>query len=381
MITYGKQTIDKEDIKAVVKSLKEPLITQGKYVEKFEKNLCSYFGSKYASVFSSGTAALHTIGNILNWKKNDIIITTPITFVATANSAIYSGSNISIVDINLNNYSINIDSLYKKIKFLLNKNKKISAIIVVDYAGHPSDWKILKKIASKFKITLINDNCHALGAKYFKRKDYAIQYADFVIHSYHPVKNITTGEGGAILSNSKKYDKKAKIFRNHGIIRGNLNSNNLWEYEIKNIGYNYRITDFQCALGISQLKKLSKFVLKKQRIAKIYNESFNKFNFIKIPSISNDIEHSYHLYVILIDFKKLRISKGLFFKKMLKKGIKLQVHYIPLYRLDFFKKKFNYSDFKNSEYFYKNAVSLPIYPSLSKVDQKYVIDNLLNELK
>ena len=381
MITYGKQTIDKEDIKAVVKSLKEPLITQGKYVEKFEKNLCSYFGSKYASVFSSGTAALHTIGNILNWKKNDIIITTPITFVATANSAIYSGSNISIVDINLNNYSINIDSLYKKIKFLLNKNKKISAIIVVDYAGHPSDWKSLKKIASRFKITLINDNCHALGAKYFKRKDYAIQYADFVIHSYHPVKNITTGEGGAILSNSKKYDKKAKIFRNHGILRGNLNSNNLWEYEIKNFGYNYRITDFQCALGISQLKKLSKFVLKKQRIAKIYNESFSKFNFIKIPTISNDIEHSYHLYVILIDFKKLRISKGLFFKKMLKKGIKLQVHYIPLYRLDLFKKKFNYSDFKNSEFFYKNAVSLPIYPSLSKVDQKYVIDNLLNELK
>ena len=217
MINYGKQFIDSNDIKAVVKVLKSDLITQGHQVEKFESALKLKFGAKFCRVLSNGTAALHLAGMALGWKKGDIILTTPISFLATANCILYSGATPDFVDINNSSYNIDTDKLADKIKKLNFRSKKVVAVIATDYAGNPCDWDALKSISKKYDVKLVNDNCHAMGASYNNDDKYAIKYTDIVTHSYHPVKHITTGEGGAILTNDKIIDKKVFSLRSHGI--------------------------------------------------------------------------------------------------------------------------------------------------------------------
>ena len=281
MINYGKQFIDTKDISSVSKILKSNWLTQGLNINKFENALKKKFGSKYCCAVSSGTAALHLAGLALGWKSKDIVLSSTISFVASSNSIIYAGATPDFVDINENDYNIDIEKIEKKIKFHKQKNNKVVAIIATDFAGHPCDWKSLKEISKKYNLNLVNDNCHAIGASYKKNLKYASKYADVVTHSYHPVKNITTGEGGAVFTNSKIIDQKVRMLRSHGI---NKNTSNFskrhgsWYYEMQNLGFNYRITDFQCALGLSQLKKLNKFVKKRKEIAKIYNKVRLPFN-------------------------------------------------------------------------------------------------------
>ena len=286
MISYGKQHIDSSDIKAVTKVLKSDFITQGDNVKKFENILSKTFGSKYSCVVSSGTAALHLLGLALNWKKGEVILTTPISFLATSNSILYTGATPVFIDINEDDYNIDINLLLKKIIYLKKAKRKISAIICTDFAGHPCDWKQLRKIASKYKITLINDCCHAFGASIKNNKKYAIKYADFVTLSFHAVKHITTGEGGAILSNNKKIIDEINVLKTHGVIR-KKKQKKFWEYQMVKLGYNYRITDFQCALGISQIKKLGKYVKRRKEIADLYNKSFANISNIIIPKVKN----------------------------------------------------------------------------------------------
>ncbi len=386
MISYGKQSIDQSDLDSVIEVLKSDWLTQGPAVDKFEEELNNYFGSSYCSVVSNGTAALHLAGLALGWGPDDIIITTPITFLASSNSIIYTGARPEFVDINPKDFTIDVDLLEEKIKKLLSKNKKVKAIIAVDFAGQPCNWIALREIADKFDIKLINDNCHALGASYFDDKKYAIKYADIVTQSFHPVKHITTGEGGAVLTNHSETNDKIKLLRTHGITKSNDKLGKYdgpWYYEMQDLGYNYRITDFQCALGISQLKKLDNFVNKRRDIADVYHRNLSEIDHLSLPFTRSEVKHAYHLYPLQIDFNSQPNSKADFFEKMYQSGINLQVHYIPVHLQPYYQKNYSYKhgDFPIAENFYLNEVSIPIYPNLSESDQQRVIDSIKNNVK
>lgn len=378
MISYGKQFIDQSDIDAVIEVLNGDWLTQGPSVERFENNLNNYFGSKYACAVSNGTAALHLTGLALGWKTGDIVITTPLTFLATANSIVYTGATPDFIDINPVTYTIDPNLVEDKIKSYQSRGKIVKAIIGVDYAGHPCDWKSLREIADKYNLKLVNDNCHAMGASLDENKKYAIKYADVVTQSYHPVKHITTGEGGVILTNNSSINKKVRSLRSHGMIKDAKqleNNDGPWYYEMHDLGFNYRITDFQCALGSSQLKKLNFFIEKRQAIANVYNQEFANFDNCIIPKLQNTINHAYHLYPLQIKFEESSISKLDFFLKMKKFDINLQVHYIPIHTQPFFVKNYGFklNDFPKAEKFYLREVSLPIYPSLDEESTSKVV--------
>tara|TARA_B100000902_G_scaffold399953_1_gene473931 strand:- start:1538 stop:2698 length:1161 start_codon:yes stop_codon:yes gene_type:complete len=379
-IFYAKHHIDKNDIRSVENIVKRSNLTQGNVVNKFEKNLKNYFKSKYCVAVSNGTAALHLAIKSLNLEKKSKIVTTPITFISTVSSILMNNHVPEFVDINEENYNIDINKLEKKLK----DDKNISAVIAVDYAGNPCQWKDLNYLSKKYNFYLINDNCHALGSKIHGNKGYAVSYAHLVTQSYHPAKNFTTGEGGSILTNYKSLADKIRLMRSHSMIKNNktIKKHGNWKYFVNEIGYNYRLTDIQCALGISQLKKLDMFVKKRQEISKIYDKQFSSIDCLKIPKKSKSHYHSYHLYPLLIDFKKLKLNKKKFFEILQKKGINLQVHYIPVYKQGFLKKfKFKQSNFPVSEKFYSQEVSLPIYYSLKKKEQLLVIKSISQIIK
>ena len=385
MISYGRQSIDQSDINAVVNVLKGNRLTQGPAVETFENDLKNYFGAMHACAVANGTAALHLTGLALGWGPGDIILTTPVTFLATANCIVYAGATPDFVDIDPVTYTIDPNQLEEKVKSYQLKAKKVKAVIGVDYAGHPCDWKALREIADKYDLQLVNDNCHALGASYFGDKQYAVKYADVVTQSYHGVKHITTGEGGSVLTNNSIIDEKVRCLRTHGMTKDpdQLESNDgPWYYEMHDVGFNYRITDFQCALGSSQLKKLNQFIKKRGKVASEYNKAFSNIDSLIIPGSQNSVDHAYHLYPLQIDFDKLALTKSEFFEEMKKIGINLQVHYIPVHLQPYYKKKYGLKpgDFPVSESFYKNEVSLPIYPDLSTNDESLVVNNLLEYL-
>tara|TARA_B110000240_G_C13477043_1_gene443596 strand:- start:79 stop:1239 length:1161 start_codon:yes stop_codon:yes gene_type:complete len=373
MINYGKHFIDKNDIKSVISVLKSNFLTQGPKIQEFENALKKKFGAKYVACTSSGTASLHLCGLALNWTKKDLIIASPLTFVATTNAALYLNAKIDLIDIDEETYNIDINKLKVKLDKLKKNKKKIHTLIVTDYAGQPSDWPQLKKLSTKYNFNLINDNCHAIGAKILNDQKYAVKYADLVCHSYHPVKNITTGEGGSILTNNKQLYSKIKILRSHGIIR---NREKPWKYSINQLGYNYRLTDIQSALGISQLKKLNLFIKRRKEIAEIYNKKLKNLSLFEIPKVQKNISHAYHLYPLKIRFDKLRISKDMLLKKLRMKGINLQVHYIPIHHHKLYKLKIN-TYLPNTEGFFKQAISLPVYFSLKNNQISYVLKNLL----
>jgi len=383
MINYGKQTIDRADIKSVVDVLKAKYLTQGPKVFQFEDILKKNFGSKYCCVLSSGTSGLHLAAIALGWKKGDVVLSSPITFLASINCINYVNATPDFVDIDPLTYTIDVNLLEYKIKKYKKNRKKIKAIIGVDYAGHPADWKALRFLANKYNLQLINDNCHALGATYFGDKKYATKYADVVVQSYHPVKHITTGEGGAVFTNDKLIDKKIRTLRSHGITKKSNNKEfGLWYYEMFDVGFNYRITDLQCALGISQMKKLNKFISSRRQIAKIYNKILGENSNCSVPYEDENVKHAYHLYPVQAEFDNLKNNKITFFKKMKSKGIQLQVHYIPVHLQPYYKKnfKFKYGDFPISEKFYKNEFSIPIYPSLKKSDINKIVGEINRNL-
>jgi len=396
-ISYGKQTIEKDDINAVIKVLESDYLTTGPKVKEFEEALCNYTGAKYAVAVSSGTAALH-ISSLILIKKGDLVLTTPNSFVATSNSILYAGAKPIFVDIKENG---NID-LDKCIEILEKFGKRIKALYVVHFSGNPVEMEKLKYIKEKFNIKILEDAAHAIGAKYKWRMENGewrinkignCEFSDVTTFSFHPVKNITTGEGGAILTNDEEIYKKAKNLRNHGIVKngkwkmeneelafddkGNLNP---WYYEMQELGFNYRITDIQCALGLSQLKKLDSFIQKRQEIAKRYDEAF-KDTIIK-PLYPFNENSAYHLYVVRVDFSKLNITKAELFYKMRKNEVFLQLHYIPINKQPFYQSLgYGNENLPNMYKYYEEAFSLPIYPSLSEEEQNYVIEKLKEFLK
>ena len=370
-IPYGKQTIEQDDIKAVVETLQSDFLTTGPEVVEFEEAVANYCGAKYCVAVSNGTAALH-LASLALLKKGDKVLTTPNSFLATSNAILYVGAKPVFVDI-AKDGNINLELCEEELK----KDSSIKAIYGVSFSGNMLNQKKLKYLKEQYSVIILEDNAHAIGAKRQGIKAGSCVNSDASIFSFHPVKHITTGEGGAITTNSKKLHEELLILRNHGMVK--TADMKPWEYEMRELGFNYRITDIQCALGLSQLKKLDSFVQKRQNIAKRYDEAFK--NSIIKPLYSYNIDSSYHLYVVLVDFSKLSISKEELFINMREKGIGLQLHYIPINKQPYYKKLgYGNENTPIMDKYYEQCFSLPIFPKLSDKEQEYVIESLLEVL-
>ncbi len=375
--SYGKQTIDADDIKAVADCLASEWLTQGPALKNFEDRLCTRFSAGYASAVSNGTAALHLIGLALGWQPGDVVITTPITFLASANCILYCGATPDFVDIDPVSYTMDLNRLEEKLKDYKKRNVKVKAVVAVDFAGHPCDWDGLQSLAQKYGLQLVDDACHALGAKYKGKEICSCEYADVLALSFHPVKHITTGEGGAVLSNNRDIDLNIKSLRAHGVTKDAdrlLKNDGPWYYEMQELGFNYRITDFQCVLGTSQLSKLDYFLSRRRAVAGFYDRAFAGREDFVVPGVVGQVQHAYHLYPLRIRFDRLSITKEDFFRLMSEKDINLQVHYIPVHLQPYYRRRFGFKegDYPEAERFYLDEVSLPIYPALEADDLEYI---------
>jgi UDP-4-amino-4,6-dideoxy-N-acetyl-beta-L-altrosamine transaminase len=369
-IPYGQQWIDEDDIESVVSVLKSDWLTTGPKVAEFEKEFASYVNSKYAVAVSSGTAALHAAAYAAGISNGDEVITTAMTFAATANCVLYQNGKPVFADIDKKTYNIDHVEIEKNIT---NKTK---AIIPVDYTGQPCDLDKINEIAEKYDLVVIEDASHAVGSTYKEKKVGSI--SDLSVFSFHPVKHITTGEGGMITTDSKEMYEKLLLFRNHGITKNQhdfVSSNDGgWFYEQQLLGYNYRISDFQCALGISQLKKIDAFIKRRKEIVKKYNESFEEFDKIITPFQLKYIESSWHLYVVQLNLEKLKVSRKKIFNELFKNNIGIQVHYIPVYYHPHYQRLgYKKGLCPNAEWLYERIITLPLYPKMTDDDVNIVI--------
>ena len=371
-IPYGKQSIDEDDINSVVEVLKSDFLTTGPKIKEFEDELCRYTNAKYCVAVANGTAALH-LASLVLLNKGDKVITTPNSFVATSNCILYVEAIPIFVDIQEDG-NIDLDLCEEELK----KDRSIKALYVVHFSGNPINQKKIKYLKESYNIKILEDCAHSLGATFEDIKAGSCENSDCSILSFHPVKHITTGEGGAVTTNSKEIYEKLLELRAHGIKR--LPDFAPWYYEMHSLGFNYRITDMQAALGISQLKKLDSFVKRRKEIALKYDKAF--LNSVVKPLYSFTKNSSYHLFVVKVDFSKLNISKVELFNKMREKNIGLQLHYIPINKQPYYKSLgYGNEDTPIMNIYYDECFSLPMYSSLSNEEQEYVIKTLFEVLK
>jgi len=366
MLPYGHQLIDQDDINAVSEVLQSDWITQGPKVEEFEKNFARYVGAHYAIAVNSGTAALHAACFAANIEKGDEAITSPITFAASANCVLYQGGTPVFADIDTDTLNIDPIEIKKKI------TQKTKALIPVDFTGLPADFEKILQIAKENNFIIIEDASHALGATYKGRKIGSI--SDMTIFSFHPVKHITTGEGGIIATDNKEYYERLKLFRTHGITKEKdklLNYEGPWYYEMQELGYNYRLTDFQCALGLNQLKKIDRIIQRRREIVQKYNSEFKDIIEIKIPEINPiDSNPVWHIYMIQLNLDRLKVDRREIFEALRAENIGVNVHYIPVHLQPYYQKRFGYrrGDFPKAENYYSRAITLPVFPKMSDKD-------------
>lgn len=374
-IPYGRQSITQEDIDAVVETLKKPYLTQGPKVKEFEDCFAEYVGAKYAVAVANGTAALHLCTLALGVNEDSNVITTPITFAASANCVRYCGGKVTFADIDSTTAIIDIESIKKILE--ASPIGTYQGIIPVDFAGHAVNLEELRALADQYKLWIIEDACHAPGGFFTdsKGKKQACgsgAYADLAIFSFHPVKHIACGEGGMITTNDKALYDKLMTLRTHGITKdADLLEENHggWYYEMQTLGYNYRLPDILCALGLSQLQKADVGLERRRALASKYDEAFENAGIRYLPS-PKDNGHAYHLYIVLVENRKF------LYQKLKGEGIHAQIHYIPVHTLPYYKKLYGEQSFPYAEKYYEQCISLPMYPTLTDEQQKFVIEQV-----
>ncbi len=373
-IYYGRQYIDEEDIMAVVETLKQSLITSGPKIDEVEEKICEITGAKYAVVVANATAALHIACMSLGIGEGDEVITTPLTFVASANCILYCGAKVVFSDINPYTYNICVEDIKRKI------TSRTKAIIAVDFAGQAAELDKIREICKQNNLYFIEDAAHAIGTKYDGEAVGSI--ADVTCFSFHPVKTVTSGEGGAVTTNDIEIYKRLKLLRGHGITRDKEmmkeKSRGSWYYEQIALGFNYRMTDFQAALLISQLNKLSKFSSKRKQITQYYNNAFKNIDEIILQKNHPKSDTTPHLYIIQLDLEKLNCTRKEFFDAMKAEGINCQVHYIPVYYQPYYREMgYKKGICSNAEKIYEGIISIPLYYEMKDED----INDVVNAVK
>lgn len=381
-IPYGKQHLTQGDIDAVVSVLKSDFWTQGPGILEFEKNFATYVGAKYAVAVVNGTAALHLCALALKLKPGDKVITSPITFVASANCVLYCGGEVVFADIDRDTYLLDVNNVRKLLE--ADENREIKGIIPVDFAGRVVDMAAYRDLADEFGCWLIEDACHAPGGSFLNSKDKKVNagsgsYADLAIFSLHPVKHIAAGEGGMITTQNKDLYERLLMLRTHGIqLDPNMRifDDSPWYYEMQELGYNYRITDFQAALGNSQLQRAQDGLEKRREIAKVYKDGFRNIPNIIDRNEGYSSEHAYHLYIIEVENRKE------LYHHLRNHNIYSQIHYVPAHLMPYYRQfGWKEGDFPNAENYYKHCISLPMYPTLKKEEQEKVIKLVLDYVR
>lgn len=368
MIPYSRQSISEQDIQAVVDVLRSDFLTQGTMVPAFEEAICKYTGATYGIAVNSGTSALHLACRALDLGAGDILWTTPITYVASANCAVYCSASVDFVDIKPDTYNMSVEALAKKLDMAEKSGRLPKVIIPVHFGGLACDMEAISKLCKKYGCFVIEDACHAIGGRYNGENIGNCRYSDITVFSFHPVKSITTGEGGMAVTKNPSLAEKMALLRSHGITRDTdymtHKPDGPWYYQQIELGYNYRMTDIQAALGVSQLKRLDDFIFRRQEIAIQYNQMFEDLP-VRPQSISEQHYSALHLYVIRIQIEKLKKSHLQVFKEMREAGIGVNLHYIPIHTQPFYRAMgFKNGDFPEAEQYYSEAISLPVYPGL-----------------
>jgi len=380
MIPYGRQCIDQKDIDAVVDVLESDFLTQGPQVPAFESALCHYTGADRAIAVNSATSALHIACLALDLSKGDWLWTSPITFVASANCGLYCGAKVDFIDIDPTSYNLCPMALEKKHKKAKEKNKLPKVIVVVHLSGQSCDMKSIHALSKQYGFRIIEDASHAIGGRYQEQKIGSCYYSDITVFSFHPVKIITTAEGGIALTNNSDLAEKMVLLRSHGITRTPQDMRHEpdgpWYYEQIDLGYNYRMTDIQAALGCSQLKHIDKWVKKRHLLAENYNQLLKNLP-IQLPAQSKETFSSCHLYIIRLQLDRLKKTKKSIFEELQQAGIGINLHYIPIYKQPFYQDLgFDKSYCTEAENFYKEAMSIPLHPSLSETEQAYIVKTI-----
>lgn len=377
MIYYGHQHITEKDIQAVERVLHSDWLTQGPAIESFEKKVANYCGAKYAVAVTNATSALHIACKAAGLGEDDVLWTSPITFTASANCGRYCGADVDFVDIDDKTYNMNVAELRHKLATAVKKPK---VVIPVHLAGQSCDMEAIKALADEYGFKIIEDASHATGADYKNTKVGSCCYSDMTVFSFHPVKIVTTGEGGIVLTNNKELYEKLKLYRSHGITRDSdlmtQEADGPWYYQQIELGFNYRMTDMQAALGCSQMDSLDEFVARRRYLVKRYNEKLKNLP-LRTPYQDEATNPSWHIYIIRVDFTKVKLSKKEIFARMRDRGIVLNLHYIPVHTQPYYQKLgFQKGDFPISEKYYEEAITLPLYYDLTDEQQDEVIEAL-----
>lgn len=384
MIYYGRQSIDETDIAAVEAVLRSDFLTQGPAIERFEQCVADYCGEKYAVAVCNATAALHIACRAAGLGAGDILWTSPITFVASANCARYCGADVDFVDIDPNTYNMSVDALEEKLRRAKAENKLPKVVVPVHLAGQSCEMKRIHALAEEYGFTILEDASHAVGADYLDTKVGGCVFSDMTVLSFHPVKIVTTGEGGMILTNNRDLYEKLTLYRSHGITRDPEKMTHAadgpWYYQQIDLGYNYRMTDLQAALGYSQMQRLDAFVARRREIAARYDELLRDLP-LTTPYVMEGAAPSWHIYIVRLDFARIGKPKEQIFSEMKKRGVVLNLHYIPVHLQPYYEELgFAKGDFPQSEAYYEEALTLPLYYDLTDAQQNQIVHALKDVL-